>query len=491
MTGDQQWPWWRDDDDSAAEPADTQEFAGGAEEEASSGQPSGAADHPWPYQGAPAGDPGQPWSGPPPGYGQSWTGPAVPYGQPEYGPPRRRPGRSLAIAAGLGGLVVAAVAGGLVGHALTASHGSTIASSPSNPSSGGGHTPGAGGGFTFPGGSGSTAPAGSGAGPSDAAAIASRVDPGLVDVNTTVDYGEAQAAGTGMVLTSSGEVLTNNHVIEGATSISVTDVGNGKTYSATVLGYSVSSDVAVLQLAGASGLQTVTTASAAPAVGEQVVGIGNAGGTGGTPSYAGGTVTATDQSITASDELTGTDEQLAGMIETNADIQAGDSGGPLVNDSGQVIGMDTAGSSSFQFASQAQGTGYAIPIATATSIASQVVAGRASSSVHVGPTAFLGIQLGQSNPAGFAPGYGYGYGFNQVSGVPVGGVVANSAAADAGLAQGDVITSVGGYAVTSQSGLQDVLVGDLSPGQVVTVVYTDSSGQQQSVTLTLGSGPPA
>jgi S1-C subfamily serine protease len=397
----------------------------------------------------------------------------------------------------VGGLVVAAIAGGLVGHALTDSHGSTTASSSGNASSGGGSNTGNGSGFGsgFPssGGSGSTAPTGSGAGPSDAAAIASRVDPGLVDINTIVDYGQAQAAGTGMVLTANGEVLTNNHVIEGATSISVTDVGNGKTYSATVVGYNVSSDVAVIQLSGASGLQTVTTASAAASVGEQVVGIGNAGGTGGTPSYAGGTVTATDQSITASDELTGTDEQLTGMIETNADIQAGDSGGSLVNDSGQVIGMDTAGSStgSFQFAGQAQGTGYAIPISTATSIASQIEAGRSSSSVHVGPTAFLGVETGgQGGGFGGYGGYGGG-GFNSISGVQISGVVANSAAADAGLAEGDVITSVGGYSVTSQSELQDVMVDDMSPGRTVTVVYFDTAGQQQSVTLTLGSGPAA
>jgi S1-C subfamily serine protease len=393
------------------------------------------------------------------------------------------------------------VAGGFAGRALTTSDRQAAASNaPANSSGGapglspnGGSGSGAGSGFPYSGGSGNTAPPANTTGPSDAAAIASRVDPGLVDVNTVVDYGQAQAAGTGMVLTADGEVLTNNHVIDGATSISVTDVGTGQTYSATVVGYSVTSDVAVLQLAGASGLQTVTTASGAPAVGEQVVGIGNAGGRGGTPSYAGGGVTATDQSITASDDLTGTDEQLTGLIETNADIQAGDSGGPLVNDSGQVIGMDTAGSQSFQFASAPQDTGFAIPIGTATSIASQIVAGRSSSSVHVGPTAFLGIQVGQPNcPGGYAPGYGFGgYGSGPPSGVPIAGVVPNSAAAAAGLVECEVITSVGGHAVTSQPALQDVLVGDLSPGQVVTVQYTDTAGQQESVTVTLGTGPPA
>jgi S1-C subfamily serine protease len=490
--GEQPWPWWRDDEDSAAEPEHAREEAGEGRQDTQPIPPPPPG-YPWSYQDSGAGGPGRSWRGPAAGYGQPGYGPPG-YGQPGYGPPgygpfpKRHTGRSVAVAAGVALLLIAGVAGGLVGHALTASHASTTAGSGGNPSSGGGGGSGLGGGFPYSGGSGSTAPAGSGTGPSDAAAIASRVDPGLVDINTIVDYGSEQAAGTGMVLTAAGEVLTNNHVIEGATSISVTDIGNGKTYSATVVGYSVSSDVAVIQLTGAAGLQTVTAATAAASVGEQVVGIGNAGGTGGTPSYAGGTVTATDQSITASDELTGSDEQLIGMIETNADIQAGDSGGSLVNDSGRVIGMDTAGSSSgsFQFAGQAQGTGYAIPISTATSIASQIEAGRSSSSVHVGPTAFLGVQTGGE---GFG-GYGGG-GFNSVSGVQITGVVPNSAAADAGLAQGDVITSVGGYSVTSQSELQDVMVNDMSPGRVVTVVYTDTAGQQQSVTVTLGAGPAA
>ena len=139
-----------------------------------------------------------------------------------------------------------------------------------------------------------------------------------------------------MVLTSSGEILTNNHVIAGATSIRVTDIGNGKTYSASVVGYDETLDIAVLQLQGASGLQTISIGnSSTAAIGETVIGIGNAGGTGGTPSAASGAVTALDQSITASDEADGSSEQLANLIEMNADIQAGDSGGPLVNSSGR------------------------------------------------------------------------------------------------------------------------------------------------------------
>ena len=162
--------------------------------------------------------------------------------------------------------------------------------------------------------------------------IANKVDPGLVDIVSTLGDQNAEAAGTGMVVTSSGEVLTNNHVIDGATSIKATDIGNGRTYTAKVVGYDKSDDVAVIQLQGASGLTTVSFGdSSQVAVGQSVVALGNAGGTGGTPSVATGTVTALNQSITASDEGSGSSENLTGMIETNANIQPGDSGGSLVN----------------------------------------------------------------------------------------------------------------------------------------------------------------
>src|ERR1700722_19299228 len=186
--------------------------------------------------------------------------------------------------------------------------------------------------------------------------IASRVDPAIVDVTSTLGYQDATAKGTGIVLTSNGEILTNNHVINGATSVSVTDIGNGKTYKATVAGYDETKDVAVLQLTGASGLATANLGdSSTVGVGNAVVALGNAEGLGGTPSVAAGTVTALDQSITASDESSGSSEQLTGLIETNAGIEPGDSGGPLVNGHGQVIGMDTAASTNYTFGGEGNG----------------------------------------------------------------------------------------------------------------------------------------
>ncbi|HEY5245038.1 MAG TPA: trypsin-like peptidase domain-containing protein, partial [Acidimicrobiales bacterium] len=220
-----------------------------------------------------------------------------------------------------------------------------------------------------------------------------RNEGGIVDIVTSLGYERASAAGTGQVLTATGEILTNNHVIRGATTISVTDVGNGRTYSATVVGYDPSHDIAVLQLTGAAGLQTATLGDSSKAtVGEGVIGIGNAGGSGGTPTSAGGSITALDQSIAAADRFAGAAEQLSGLIEVNAPVQSGDSGGPLVDGQGRVIGMDTAGSAGFVLSST-DNQAYAIPINEALATASQIEAGHSSVTIHVGPTAFLGVTV--------------------------------------------------------------------------------------------------
>ena len=129
-----------------------------------------------------------------------------------------------------------------------------------------------------------------------------------------------------MILTSNGLILTNNHVIEGSTSITARDIATGKTYTAKVVGYDIAKDIAVLQLENASGLTTVSLGNSSKVkADEQVVGIGNAGGVGGTPSYVAGTIVATDQSITAnSEENPNGSESLSGLIETNAPIEPGD-----------------------------------------------------------------------------------------------------------------------------------------------------------------------
>lgn len=321
-----------------------------------------------------------------------------------------------------------------------------------------------------------TVPQGSSAAgePANTASIAARTDPALVDIDVTDAYQAVEGAGTGMVLSADGEVLTCNHVIEGATTIRVTDVGNGKTYSATVVGYDRSQDVAVLKLAGASGLATVKMGdSSKVSTGDGVVAIGNAEGTGGTPTYAGGSVTAIDQSITAQDQVSGASEQLTGLIETNADVVPGDSGGALVDSSGYVIGVIAAASEAFQFQPSAN-QGYAIPIDVAESVAGQVLSDRASNTVHIGPTAFLGVEL--RSP------------FAGISGAEIVEVVPGGPAADAGLVPGDVVTAVNGQAVTSPEELTDLLLGE-SPSASVHVRYLDPYGVQSTVTVKLTSGP--
>jgi S1-C subfamily serine protease len=333
-----------------------------------------------------------------------------------------------------------------------------------------------------------------------ASQIASRVDPGLVDVVSTLGDQQATAAGTGIVLTSNGEILTNNHVIDGATSIKVTDVGNGRTYTAKVVGYDASQDVAVIQLQNASGLTVASLGdSSTVQTGDSVVALGNAEGKGGTPSVAAGTVTALNQSITASDEGSGNSEQLTGLIETNANIQPGDSGGSLVNAYGQVIGMDTAASSGTQFQSQSSQTAeqaYAIPINEATSIARQIEAGTTSANVHIGATAFLGVESqptsqGSGDSGGFG-GFG-GFGGSQGSsatGVTISGTLSGSPAANAGLTAGDTITSVGGQSVSTAQDIAHVLV-KYHPGDSISISWVDQSGQSQTTNVTLASGPAA
>ncbi len=326
------------------------------------------------------------------------------------------------------------------------------------------------------------------------AQIAQKVDPGLVDIVTNLGYQQGQAAGTGMVLTSSGEVLTNNHVIRGATQIKATDVGNGRSYTAKVVGYDEKDDVAVLQLQGASGLQTITPSSASVSVGDKVVALGNALGKGGTPSKAVGKVTGLGRTITASDEDSSTSEQLSGMIQTNAPIQPGDSGGALVNKAGDIVGMNTAASTGisttgFQGQSgQGQTQAFAIPISKAERIANQIEAGTASSTVHLGQTAFLGVQV-STGSAGFG-GLGGNGDSTTSNGALVAGVVSGSAAAQAGLTQGDAITSVAGHPVSSPNGISSTLA-TYHPGDKITIGWTDQAGQSHTATVTLTTGPAA
>ena len=295
---------------------------------------------------------------------------------------------------------------------------------------------------------------------------------GVVVIETNLAYQNGAAAGTGIVLTGGGRVLTNNHVIRGATTLKIVVPGTGRSYSARVVGYDVSDDVAVIQANGASNLRTLSLDTSTPAVGQAVTALGNAGGTG-TIVRAEGRVTGLNRSIQVSDDQGGT-ARLAGLIETNAALQPGDSGGPLLNRAGKVIGMDAAASvgSGYAYYSQQANDGYAIPIGKAVRIAGQITAGRSSATVHVGATAFMGIAV--------EPGDGY---------LVVGNVVSGGPADAAGLVPGDAITAVNGRAIASTDALSRLVL-TKKPGDRVTVAYTDQYGTGHTTTLTLGSGPP-
>jgi S1-C subfamily serine protease len=435
---------------------------------------AGPAGPPPPPAGASTAGAGNPWGSVPPG--GVWTDAYPPAGETPPAPRRMRSRGVIAIAS------VAALIAGLVGAAIgdnLANRGTAPVRVADTPS------------FLAPQGNGGSS---EGTGDSSSASsIAAKVDPGVVDINTQLGYQQARAAGTGMVLTSSGEVLTNNHVVDGATSITATVVGTGRTYTAKVVGTDPTDDVAVIQLQGASGLKTVKTGdSSKVAAGDSVVAIGNAGGTGGTPSVVTGTVQAVNQSITAGDANGGNSEQLSGLIEMNAPIQPGDSGGPLVNTDGQVIGMNTAASTGGSFQSSAT-DGFAIPINHALAIAKQIESGQSSSSVHIGGRGFLGVEV-QSGTSGQGGGNSGGFGgfgspsTGDGSGAVISGVVSGSPAANAGLQQGDQITSVNGQTVDSPDRLTNLLQSH-RPGDKVTIGWTDQSGQSHTATVTLTTGP--
>lgn len=421
----------------------------------------------YPYGQYPSAGYGQP-AGYPPGYGTEQGGqPGAGFGQypggqypwqtapPPPGFPPTPGTRGKRVRRGVLGVLAAAViaGGGVVAGAEFFSNGTTTSGHavPAVPAA-------------------PRAPSQGGSGADTGTAVASAAQQvGVVDVNTVLGYQNAQAAGTGMVLTSDGKILTNNHVIDGATAIKVTIVSTGTRYNAKVVGTSPTQDIAVLQLDNASGLRTATFGNSNTVdVGETVVGVGNAGGSGGVPSAATGTVSALNQSITASGDHGQDSQHLTGLIETTAAIEPGDSGGPMYDTSNAVIAINTA-------ASTRHGTtvaSYAIPINTARSVAGQIESGVQTSTIHIGYPAFLGVSL-TANPA---------------RGALVTGVLQQGPAAAAGIAAGDTITAVDAHPVSSADTLRSVLAG-YQPGQSVKVSWTGPDGTSHSAAVTLMVGP--
>jgi len=292
---------------------------------------------------------------------------------------------------------------------------------------------------------------------------------GVVLVNTNLALQGATAAGTGIVLTKTGEVLTNNHVIAGATTITVTVPATKKTYTASVIGYDVTDDIALIKLQSATNLATATFGTSAKLkIGQATRAVGNAEG-GGKLVQTTGKVTALNRTIQVQDD-NGDVRSLANLIETSAQLVPGDSGGPLLNASNQVIGMDAAGSSGSGFNTSTPG--YAIAIDKVRTIGKQIEAQTASAVVHIGATAFIGVNI-EDTPGGLA----------------VDSTVAGTPAEQAGLQQGDLITSLDGSPISTSDDLRAALF-QHHPGDTVALGYTDVNGATQTASITLASGPP-
>lgn len=430
----------------------------------SEGSPVGSG--PLSYDPAPPSATGG-WQPPPPSGSEPPMAASSDPGGPRLGSPFSR-----RVTAGLAGLVVVAAVG-FGGYELGSGKpvptASSVATSPiPSPSAS------------------STASSSSGSSKISVSDVAAKVDPGVVDITADdSDQGDT-SAGTGMVLTSNGEVLTNNHVIAGATKITAQVDGSGTKYSAKVVGTDVTQDVALLQLENASGMSTVTVGNSADVkVGDAVVAIGNALDLPGPPTVTDGIISALDRSITASDSGSSASENLKGLFQTDAPLSSGNSGGPLANASGPVIGMDTAAATGNSDGDSASNVGFAIPINEALSIASSIQKGQSSSLIEIGQSAFLGVDVenvsnAQNEYSGYTP--------PTSSGALVVEVVPGSPAASVGLTSGDVITSLGGKSIGSVSALTTALDAD-QPGQSVSLGWVTSADSSESATVTLGSGP--
>ena len=310
--------------------------------------------------------------------------------------------------------------------------------------------------------------------------IADKLDDSIVNITTRLSSGGA-AAGTGIVISSDGLALTNNHVIADTAELRVENAATGATHSARVLGYSVTADVALIKIEGVSGLKAAPIGTAADlAIGDGVVGLGNAGGNGGEPSIAAGSVTALDQRIVASD-TDGSSETLEGLIQIDAGIQPGDSGGPLADSSGRVVGIDVAASRQdprFSFSGGDAGEAYAISIQKALDVARRITSGTGGDGIHIGATrGVLGVGVGDLRLSD-----GQGAGVQRVA--------SGSPADDAGITEGSTITAINGTRVSSSSDLTRIMA-PYSANAKVRVTWVDDSGDSHHATIPLQSAPPA
>jgi S1-C subfamily serine protease len=305
---------------------------------------------------------------------------------------------------------------------------------------------------------------------SDIQGVLAAIQPAVVSIKTQAyqrgRFFATQGAGTGTILTADGEVLTNAHVVSGATSIEVTLNGETTGRTADLLGADTASDIALVKIRGASNLPVATLGTSADLrVGDSVVAIGNALNLGATPTVTEGIVSALNRSIDAPGE------SLQGLIQTDAAINPGNSGGPLVDAQGRVVGMNTA------VAGDAQNIGFALAIDHVKTVIDQLRKGgspssSASSSATAAGGPLLGVSVSDSGTGGAG------------AGATVEAVSQGSPAAAAGLQAGDVITSFGGTAVSGADSLV-AAVRTHKVGDKVKVAY-QRNGQSRTAEVTLG-----
>jgi S1-C subfamily serine protease len=328
--------------------------------------------------------------------------------------------------------------------------------------------------------------------------ILAKVEPAVVDItaegstsNGFLGTSQFEDAGTGMIFGSSGLVLTNNHVVAGATSVQATLYNQSKSYPVKVIGTDPAHDVAVLQIQGLSNLPTVKFGNSGQLqVGDPVVAIGNALALQGDPTVTQGIVSALNRSITAQDQ--NLSEHLTQMIQTDAPINPGNSGGPLVNAAGQVVGMDTAIISSTS-QTPAQNLGFAESIDSVLPVVKNILkdpsyytkSSSGSSNATTTAKAFLGVGIQTMNAQAAAQ---LGYPTNQ-KGALIDYIYPGSPASNAGLTSGDVIVGFDGKSVADASQLVTDVTSK-SPGTSVTLKVLSQSGTS-TLTITLGNAPAA
>ncbi len=297
---------------------------------------------------------------------------------------------------------------------------------------------------------------------------------GVVTILDTLNYGSTgeESAGTGMILTKDGLILTNNHVIKGATTIHVEVMSTKKTYTAKVVGDDPTDDVAVLKLENASNLTPVNFDTADNVqVGDAFYSIGNAEG-GNVLLKVKGTILNLHQSDTIGSDQGNAPENLTDLIGLQGSVVSGDSGGPAFNTKGEVIGMVTAASTGSAII-----TGYAIDIVKVLPIVKQIETGTPTNVVNIGYPAFLGVQI--STKAA-----------NTNNGVLVGGIFSGFAADNAGILVGDRVTAINGDTVNTSAELTNAIQ-KYTPGTKVTVYWTDSNGVTHNKAIALSTGPAA